>query len=208
MRDNKCVVNDVAKAHGGKQEILTSTGVQLPIIIKNGLPYLVHHYPTQKQMDEIVREEFITSTNDWDPTKYNTPEGEPELTIKQFSAIPPGITDSYYNDQGGIRVTKGDAVVVQKPQPEIIVETVVEDSKHKSTPDPVVVESKTGPVDGTKSNIQYQSKPKPKRRRKSLNFIGLTTRGRQFDGKTSHALLVSQITYWKRKKFQQISKEK
>ena len=102
MRDNKCVVNDVAKAHGGTQEILTSTGVQLPIIIKNGLPYLVHHYPTQKQMDEIAREEFMTSTNDWDPTKYDTPEGEPELAIKQFSAIPPDITDSYYNDQGDI----------------------------------------------------------------------------------------------------------
>ena len=102
MRDNKCVVNDVAKAHGGRQEILTSTGVQLPVIIKNGLPYLVHYYPTQKQMDDIVREEFMTSPNDWDPTKYDNPEGEPELPFKQFSAIPPGITDSFYNDQGDI----------------------------------------------------------------------------------------------------------
>ena len=49
MRDNKYAVNDVAKAHGGTQEILTSTGVQLPIIIKNGLPYLVHHYPLKSK---------------------------------------------------------------------------------------------------------------------------------------------------------------
>ena len=37
-RDNGCVVNDVAKAHGGKQMMLTTGGVQLPFIIKNGLP--------------------------------------------------------------------------------------------------------------------------------------------------------------------------
>ena len=55
MRDNGCVVNDVAMAPSGKQEILTPSGVQLPLIIKNGLPYLVHQYPTEKQMKEIVR---------------------------------------------------------------------------------------------------------------------------------------------------------
>ena len=49
-------------------------------------------------------------------------------------------------------------------QPETIVETVVDDSKHESTPGPVVVESKTGRVDGT--NIQSQSKPKPKKKKK------------------------------------------
>ena len=46
MRDNGCVVNDVTKAHGGKQMMLTLGGVQLPYIIKNGLPYLEHYYPT------------------------------------------------------------------------------------------------------------------------------------------------------------------
>ena len=42
MRDNGCLVNDVALAHRGKQEILTPGGVKLPLIIKNGSPYLVH----------------------------------------------------------------------------------------------------------------------------------------------------------------------
>ena len=54
----------------------------------------------------------MTSINDWDTAKYDTPEGESERVIKQFSPIPADITDSYYNDQGGIRVTKGDTVVV------------------------------------------------------------------------------------------------
>ena len=49
-------------------------------------------------------------------------------------------------------------------QLETVVETVFDDSKHESTPDPFVVESKTGPVDGT--NVQYQSKPKPKKKQK------------------------------------------
>ena len=56
MRDNGCLVNDVAKAHGGKQMMLTPGGVQLPFIIKNGLPYLEHYYPTERQFNKITRE--------------------------------------------------------------------------------------------------------------------------------------------------------
>ena len=56
MRDNGCLVNDVAKAHGGKQMMLTPGGVQLPFIIKNRLPYLEHYYPTERQLNEITRE--------------------------------------------------------------------------------------------------------------------------------------------------------
>ena len=82
MRDNGYVVNDVTLAHGGKQEILSPTGIKLPLIIKNGLPYLVYQYPIQKQMDEITREEFMTSINNWDPTKYDSLEGESERLIK------------------------------------------------------------------------------------------------------------------------------
>ena len=159
-------------------------------------------------MDEITREEFMTSINDWDSTKYDNPEGESERLIKQFSPIPADITNSYYNDQGDIRVTKGDAVVDPKIkddpsdsnndsvvndadidlifspghmadvdrslkdpadsdskkeldsnviEPETVVETVVDDSKLESTPDLVVIESKTGPVGG--NNVQYKSKP-------------------------------------------------
>ena len=55
MCDNGCLVNDVAKAHRGKQMMLTSGGVQLPFIIKNGLLYLEHYYPTEKQMNDITR---------------------------------------------------------------------------------------------------------------------------------------------------------
>ena len=55
IRDNGCVVNDVAITHGGKQRILTPTCEQVPLIIKNGLPYLEHFLPTEKQMNEISR---------------------------------------------------------------------------------------------------------------------------------------------------------
>ena len=110
------------------------------------------------------------------PPNMTAPEGESERSIKQFSPIPADIINSYYNDQGDLRVTKGDAVVVPKIQTEIVVETVIDDSEHESTPDPVViesetgpavVESKTGPVDGT--NVQYQSKLKAKKKKKRKN---------------------------------------
>ena len=57
MQDNGCLVNDVTKAHGGTQTIMTPNDVRLPLVIKNGLPYLEHYYPVVKQMKEITREE-------------------------------------------------------------------------------------------------------------------------------------------------------
>ena len=48
MQDNGCLVNDIAKAHCGKQVILTPNGVRLPLIIKNGLAYLERYYPTDQ----------------------------------------------------------------------------------------------------------------------------------------------------------------
>ena len=50
MRDNECLFNDIAIQHGGLQQILTPNGVQLPLVMKNGLVYLEHYYPTAKQM--------------------------------------------------------------------------------------------------------------------------------------------------------------
>ena len=47
MRDNGCLVNDVAIANGRKQIMMTPNCEQLPLIIKNGLPYL-EHYKLQK----------------------------------------------------------------------------------------------------------------------------------------------------------------
>ena len=60
MRDNGCLVNDVAKAHRGKQMIMTPNGIRLPLVIKNSLPYLEHYYPTDEQMDNITSEEWMT----------------------------------------------------------------------------------------------------------------------------------------------------
>ena len=67
IRDNGCLVNDVAKAHGETQMIMTPNGVQLPFVIRNGLLYLEYYYLTAKQMKEITREESMTSRNTWVP---------------------------------------------------------------------------------------------------------------------------------------------
>ena len=153
MRDNGCVVNDVAKVHGGKQMMLTPGGVQLIFIIKNGIPYLEHFYPTAKKMEHITREEFMTSRNTWDPTKLDSPGGESDRMISQFSPIPIDIIDSFYNDQGDIRATKNDSSVDSKVYP-------------------IVVESEVGPV-VVGNNERYHPKPngkeyqaKPKKKEK------------------------------------------
>ena len=82
MGDNKCLVNNVAKAHGGTQMIMNPNGVRLPLVIKNGLLYLEHYYPTAKQMNKITREEFMTSKNTWDLTKLDDIEGASDLSIR------------------------------------------------------------------------------------------------------------------------------
>ena len=64
------------------QRIVTSNDVQLPLIIKNGLMYLEHYYPTAKQMLEIDRVEFMTSKNTWDPSKLDNIEGTAERLVK------------------------------------------------------------------------------------------------------------------------------
>ena len=133
MHDNGCLVNDIAKAHGGKQMIQTPNGVKLPLVIKNGLPYLEHQYPTDKQMkDDTMREEWMTSKGTWDPSKLDDLPGASDCSISQFSPIPQDAIDSFYTTQGDIRATKSDL----KNEP----------VDSNSTKDPVVDDSTKDPV--------------------------------------------------------------
>ena len=111
MQDNGYLVNDVTKAHGETQMMMTPNGVRLPLIIKNGLSYLEHYYPTAKQMKEITREKFMTSKNTWDPTKLDDIKGTSDLSISHFPPFPVDGIDSFYNNQGNIRATKSDLEV-------------------------------------------------------------------------------------------------
>ena len=79
MRDHGCLVSDIAKRYGGKQMIMTPNDNLLPLVIRNGLTYLKHYCPREKQMHDIRREEFITSKNDWDPNRYDNIEGAADL---------------------------------------------------------------------------------------------------------------------------------
>ena len=88
--------------------IMTPNGVQLPLVIKNGLPYLKHYYPTDKQMEEITLEEWMTSKTTWSPSKLDDIEGASDLSIRQFPPTSSDAIDSFYNSQGDIRATKND----------------------------------------------------------------------------------------------------
>jgi len=130
--------------------MMTSNGVQPPFVIKNGLPYLEHYYPTAKQMKEITREEFMTSKNTWDPTKLDDIEGASDLMISRFPPISLDANDSFYNNQDDIRATKSDSKV-----------------------DPAVVDSEVGPA-VIENNEGYHPKPtgeeyRPKPKKKKRN---------------------------------------
>ena len=81
-RDNGYLVNIVAIQHGGLQQILTPNGVQLPLVIKNGLVYLEHYYPTAKQMNGIDRVGWMTAKTTWDPSKLDDIEGTAEWLLR------------------------------------------------------------------------------------------------------------------------------
>ena len=48
--------------------ITTPTGIMIPIILKGGLPYIKHYYPTDKQMRDITREKIMLSQVEWNPS--------------------------------------------------------------------------------------------------------------------------------------------
>ena len=103
MQDNGCLVNDITKAHGRKHVILTPNGVRLPLIIKNGLVYLEHYYPIDKQKKEIKREEWMISKSNWDPSKFDDIAGAYDLSISQFLPIPLDTIDPIYTTQDDTR---------------------------------------------------------------------------------------------------------
>ena len=50
--------------------------------------YLEHYHPTAEKMRNICREEFVTSNNEWDPSKLDDIESAADLHIQQFSLLP------------------------------------------------------------------------------------------------------------------------
>ena len=133
--------------------MLTSNSVRLPLIIKNGLPYLEHYYPTARQMKEVTREKFITSKNTWDPTKLDDVDGASNLMISQFPPIPLDAFDGFYNDQGDIRVTKSDSKVDSKVDPAVVdseIDPAVVGNNERYHPKP--------------TGEEYRSKPKKKKK--------------------------------------------
>ena len=59
-------------------------------------------------MNKIQREEWMTSKNDWDPSKFDDVAGASDLSISQFPPIPLDTIDPFYTTQGDIRATKSD----------------------------------------------------------------------------------------------------
>ena len=163
-RDNGCFVTDVAKAHKGTRTMMTPNGVRLPPIIKNGLPYLKHYYPTARQIKEITGEEWMTSKNMWDPTKLDDIAGASDLSISQFSPIPVNAINSFYNSQDDICATKSDFEV----------DPAVVDKKRKLEVDPAVVDKKSEGYHTKPTGIKsegYQSKPKTKNKSNNRNWV-------------------------------------
>ena len=89
---------------GGKQIIITPSGLMILIFYKDGLPHIEYFYPTNRQMNEIVYEEIMTPASVWNPTLLDDTIGASDLRIKQLPTTTTEFTDGFYNSQGGIIV--------------------------------------------------------------------------------------------------------
>ena len=88
-------------------------------------------------MKEIVREEWMTSPNDWDPSKFDDIAGASDRSISQFSPIPFDTIDPFYTPQGDIRATKSDSKSDSTDEP-IGSDSTKDPGVSDSTKDPVV----------------------------------------------------------------------
>ena len=147
---------------------MTPNSVQLPLVIKNGLPYLEHYYPTDEKMDKITCEEWMTSKTTWDPSKLDDIEGASNLSISRFPPIPTDAIDSFCNSQGEIRATKSDLmkdpVVSDSPKDPVVSDSVKDPVDRDSTKDPVVNDSKKKPS-------WYRPKPTKDKKQKKGKWV-------------------------------------
>ena len=150
--------------------IQTPNGLKLPLVIKNGLPYLKHYYPTDEQIDKITCEEWMTSKATWDPSKLDDIKGASNLSIRQFPPIPTDAIDSFYNSQGEIRATKSDltkdTVVIDSPKDPIVSDSVKDPVVSDSLKDHVVGDSTKDPIVNDSKMKPSRYRPKPKKEKK------------------------------------------
>ena len=91
--------------------ISTPNGTMVPIIYKDGLPYIQHYYPTDKQMREITREEIMTSPGEWNLSLLDDEPDASQKRLRQFPPTPIEQTDAFYNLEGQIIVQRSDVDV-------------------------------------------------------------------------------------------------
>ena len=117
MEANGAVVDGRARFFGGKQCITTAEGYVIPLNIRNGLPGLDLHPPSDDEWRDLPHI-VMSSDEEWDPSKfddeYNLEEAEPSTTEgfldndfdmtgtfrtvevqKHFLEHPLGITDEF-----------------------------------------------------------------------------------------------------------------
>ena len=76
-------VDDKSKTVGGKQRVTTRDGYVIPIQIRNGLPHIAMHPPTNDELSDLPNV-LVTSDLPWDPHILDC-----EQTIDDLDNLPP-----------------------------------------------------------------------------------------------------------------------
>ena len=85
LQHNNNTVDDTAMQLGGRQTIITKTGIIFPLTVINGLCHLEQRRPTASELETLPRV-VMTSPEPWDPTIYDDDNHESTTPTTQPSA--------------------------------------------------------------------------------------------------------------------------
>ena len=101
LQDYGNVVCDTSTALGGLSRIDTVDGHRVPLVYRQGLPYIKQRRPIDIELTSLPHI-IMTSETRWDPRKYDDSHLSTADRLLQIPSTPIDITDEFYNRQGDV----------------------------------------------------------------------------------------------------------
>ena len=99
LRHFGCVVDDVPRAVGGHQRIITPCGAQIPLAVKDGLCQMLLEKPTRAELETLPRI-VMTSDVPWDPSILDTEHYDDYTFENQIEALQEFYLDPDFDRDG------------------------------------------------------------------------------------------------------------
>ena len=96
------IIDDTPRQFGGKQRLATSEGYYIPLSIRNGLPYIDMHPPSDDELNSYPHVLF-TSDMPWDPQVLDDEYNVDDLDLNEDDLVKPSYHPDALNEFGEIQ---------------------------------------------------------------------------------------------------------